>query len=193
MFQPFATVECVCVQAERTQFRYHRTEPPPGNFLWGREYPKDILSPQSEFPRKISPPLVKILPPRTEIISKVQIHLYIISQLFREYELLDVGIYVFCTFISRPYKNEARIESFIDASTCLVSCPFTPATWSTRGGGAGHETIQLAVAVIMNGHLRHIYNYIIITTHQLGAVVCLRETIVCTKMLAMPENIVHAP
>ena len=49
----------------------HRTKPPPGNFLRGREYPKGKLSPQSEFPRKISPPLatVKILPPQTEMIT----------------------------------------------------------------------------------------------------------------------------
>ena len=35
---------------------------PHGNFLRGR-YPNDKLSPQSGYPRKISPPLVKILPP----------------------------------------------------------------------------------------------------------------------------------
>ena len=39
-------------------------------FLWyqGRKYPKDKLCSQTEFPRKISLPLVKILPPRTEMI-----------------------------------------------------------------------------------------------------------------------------
>ena len=55
--------------------RCHRTEPPPGNFLQGREYPKDKHSPQSGFPRKISPPLVKILPPlRTETNSVTRSH-----------------------------------------------------------------------------------------------------------------------
>ena len=44
---------------------------PPGNFLQGRENPKEKLSPQSEIPRKISPPLVKILLPRTEMMDKI--------------------------------------------------------------------------------------------------------------------------
>ena len=48
---------------DRLWDRCHRTEPPPGNFLRGREYPKDKHSPQSGFPKNFSPPLVKILPP----------------------------------------------------------------------------------------------------------------------------------
>ena len=73
---PFPEIPAPClrglVSIERfhvtscVQNQCHSTEPPPGHFLRGREYPKEKLSPQSGFPRKIPPPP----PPREQRLIK---------------------------------------------------------------------------------------------------------------------------